>query len=467
MWAMCWVIEGLAALLENQTYTNSNALSPILGYAFTMSLTFFQHLRLWLYSGVMYLLSPFTVVHLIMRGLRQRVYFQRWSERFAMYKSPQLAQCIWLHAVSVGEVNASSVLVKRLLERYPNLPLLLTTTTPTGSDRVKVLFGNTVHHVYLPYDTPGAVNHFLDYHQPKIALIMETEIWPNLFVEIGRRKIPLLIINARLSERSLRGYRVIASLLKIAFTSITQVLAQSELDLQRYQQLGISPAQGHVSGNLKFDIELASSFEAQAVEWRKTWGDRPVWIAASTHQEEEALVIAAHHRVRKTIPKALLCWAPRHPERFDAVQSMLQDQKNWRIKDRRSHQQPDADTDVFVINTLGELLGFYACADIAFVGGSLQPVGGHNLLEPAAMGVPSIIGPHTFNFLDISKLLVDAGAAIRIQNGEELADCVIEHLQSPAQTKQKGLAGKLRIEKERGALSKTLEVIDNALQGGI
>jgi 3-deoxy-D-manno-octulosonic-acid transferase len=414
----------------------------------------------------MYLLSPFTVVHLIMRGLRQRVYFQRWSERFAMYQSPQLAQCIWLHAVSVGEVNASSVLVKRLQVLYPNLPLLLTTTTPTGSDRVKVLFGSSVHHVYLPYDTPGAVNHFLDYHQPKIALIMETEIWPNLFVEIGRRKIPLLIINARLSERSLRGYRVVASLFKIAFKSITQVLAQSELDLQRYQNLGITPAQGQVSGNLKFDIEIetASPLEEQAVQWRKTWGNRPVWIAASTHQDEEALVIAAHHRIRNAIPNALLCWAPRHPERFDAVQSLLQAQKNWRIKNRRNHQQPDADTDVFVINTLGELMGFYACADIAFVGGSLQPIGGHNLLEPAAVGVPSIIGPHTFNFLDISTLLIEVGAATRIQNGNELADCVIQHLQNPVQTKQKGLAGKLRIEKERGALSKTLKVIDAALQ---
>jgi 3-deoxy-D-manno-octulosonic-acid transferase len=428
-----------------------------------MSLTFFQHVRLWLYSGVMYLLSPFTVVHLILRGLRQRVYFQRWSERFAMYQSPRLAQCIWLHAVSVGEVNASAALVKRLKERYPTMPLLLTTTTPTGSDRVNALFGSGVHHVYLPYDTPGAVNHFLDYHQPKIALIMETEIWPNLFVEIGRRKIPLLIINARLSERSLRGYRAIASLLKIAFKSITQVLAQSDLDLQRYQNLGITSAQGQVSGNLKFDIEIASPYEAQAMQWRKGWGSRPVWIAASTHQDEEALVIAAHHRIRKVLPTILLCWAPRHPERFDAVQNLLQAQQNWRIKERRTHQQPDADTDVFVINTLGELMGFYACADIAFVGGSLQPIGGHNLLEPAAVGVPSIIGPYTSNFLDISKLLIEVGAAIRIQNGDELADCVIEHLHDLARTRQKGLAGKLRIEKERGALSKTLKVIDDVL----
>jgi 3-deoxy-D-manno-octulosonic-acid transferase len=428
-----------------------------------MELTFLQRIRLWAYSGVMYLLSPLTVVHLVMRGMRQRVYFQRWSERFAMYRTPRLEQCIWLHAVSVGEVNASAVLVKQLQAHYPAMPLLLTTTTPTGSERVKAMFGKAVHHVYLPYDTPGAVEHFLDYHQPKIALIMETEIWPNLFVEVGQRKIPLLIINARLSERSMRGYRFISSLLSMALASVKQVLAQSALDLQRYQQLGLSDTQGQVSGNLKFDIEASLQLEAQSQQWRSTWGHRPVWIAASTHPDEEPIVIAAHKKIRELIPNALLCWAPRHPERFDTVQALVQ-AEGWKIKDRRTDQQPGLDTDVFIINTLGELIRFYGCADVAFVGGSLQAIGGHNLLEPAAVGVPSIVGPHTTNFIDITQLLLEVGAAERIQNGDELASAVIQHLQNLEQSKRKGLAGKQRIEQERGALNRTLAVIDQYLR---
>jgi 3-deoxy-D-manno-octulosonic-acid transferase len=427
-----------------------------------MGLTFFQRMRLWLYSGVMYLLSPLTLLHLVMRGMRQRVYFQRWGERFAMYRTPSLSQCVWLHAVSVGEVNASAVLIKRLQVRYPDLPLLLTTTTPTGSQRVKSLFGDEIHHVYLPYDTPGAVNHFLDYHRPKIALIVETEIWPNLFIEIGRRKIPLLIINARLSEKSLRGYRIISGLIKMAVASVTQVLAQSSLDLQRYQHLGITVAQSQISGNLKFDIEPSIQLDVLAKQWRSAWGNRPVWIAASTHPEEEAIVMAAHKKIRDHIPNALLCWAPRHPERFDAAYALSKEQ-GWRVKDRRAHLQPDPDTDVFLINTLGELVIFYGAADVAFVGGSLQAIGGHNLLEPAALGVPSIIGPHTFNFVDITELLLNAGATTRIEHGDELAASVIKHLQNPEDTKRKGLAGKTRIEQARGALTITLQSIGSYL----
>lgn len=444
-------------------WPNSNVLLHALGYAMGMRLTFLQRLSLTAYSLVMYALTPLTLVHLVSRGFNQREYFQRWSERFAMYRAPAKTPCIWLHAVSVGEVNAITPLLKRLREHYPDTPLLITTTTPTGSARVKSLFGNQVQHVYLPYDTPGAVNYFLNYFQPKIAIIMETEIWPNLFSEIGNRHIPLLIVNARLSERSMRGYRIIAGLMKIAMASVTQVAAQSRADLQRYQKLGITSGQGQVTGNLKFDVELPTQLSEQANHWRAEWGKRRVWIAASTHPEEEAVVITAHRKIRERYPDALLLWAPRHPERFESVMELVT-AAQWRVMNRVTHEQPDSKTDVFIINTLGELMAFYACADVAFVGGSFQAIGGHNLLEPASLGVPSVVGPHTFNFVDITQLLLDVGAVQQLSTPEELPDALLRCLEDRKLAQQCGEAGRKRIESERGALDRTLKLIEQYLK---
>ena len=424
-----------------------------------MSLTFLQRVSLGIYSLVMYALTPLTFIHLVSRGFNQREYFHRWSERFAMYRAPAEASCLWLHAVSVGEVNAITPLLKSLREHYPDTPLLITTTTPTGSARVKSLFGDQVQHVYLPYDTPGAVNYFLNYFRPKIAIIMETEIWPNLFAEIGKRNIPLLIVNARLSQRSMRGYRIISGLMHVATQAVTQVAAQSLADLQRYQKLGIRPNQGQVTGNLKFDVELPVQLSEQAKMWRSTWGERPVWIAASTHPDEEPLVIAAHKRIRQQFPDALLLWAPRHPERCESVLELVAAEK-WRATDRRANEQPDRDSDVFIINTLGELLSFYACADVAFVGGSFQAIGGHNLLEPASLAVPSVVGPHTFNFVDITRILLEVGAAQQIETPDELPDAILRCLMDKKLAQQCGEAGRKRIEYERGALQRTLQLIE-------
>ena len=428
----------------------------------SMRLSFLQRISLAAYSLVMYALTPLTFFHLVSRGFNQREYFKRWSERFAMYRAPAKPHCLWLHAVSVGEVNAITPLLQSLRERFPDTPLLITTTTPTGSARVKALFGEQVQHVYLPYDTPGAVNYFLNYFQPKIAIIMETEIWPNLFSEIAKRHIPLLIVNARLSERSMRGYRVIACLMRIAMKSVTQVAAQSLADLQRYQKLGIKPNQGQVTGNLKFDVALPVQLSEQAKQWRAVWGNRPVWIAASTHPEEEAIVIAAHKKIREQNPNALLLWAPRHPERFDSVMQQVNEQ-HWRATNRVVHRQPNIDSAVLIINTLGELLAFYACADVAFVGGSFQAIGGHNLLEPASLAVPSVVGPHTFNFVDITRLLVEAGAVQQLENPGQLPDAILRFLDDKKLAKQCGEAGRKRIERERGALDRTLKLVQQYL----
>jgi 3-deoxy-D-manno-octulosonic-acid transferase len=261
----------------------------------------------------------------------------------------------------------------------------------------------------------------------------------------------------------MRGYRMIAFLMHIAMGAVSQVAAQSLADLQRYQKLGINPDQGQVTGNLKFDVELPVQLGEQAQQWREHWGARPVWIAASTHPEEEAIVIAAHRKVREQYPDALLLWAPRHPERFESVLELANAEK-WRVADRLAARQPDVDSDVFIINTLGELLMFYACADVAFVGGSFQAIGGHNLLEPASLGIPSIVGPQTFNFVDITRLLLEVGAVQQLETPGQLADAVLRCFNDKQLARQCGEAGLQRIERERGALERTLKLIEQYLK---
>ena len=416
-----------------------------------------------LYSLVIRLALPASLYYLIWRGLRQREYFDRWSERFALYRGAPVADCLWLHAVSVGEVNAAIPLVNALHARFPGRTLLVTTTTPTGSARVRALWGEEVRHVYQPYDLPGAVRNFLEHFRPAIALVMETEIWPNLFAELQRRGIPAIIANARLSERSLRGYRPIAPLVRAAMATIDHVAAQSEADAARYRKLGAPAGRVHATGNLKYDLPLPDGLPEQARAWRADWGaQRPVWIAASTHPEEEAAVLQAHRAVLASWPEALLLWAPRHPERFAAVAAVAA-RAGLRVATRRADTLPGAGSEVFVIDTLGELMAFYAAADVAFVGGSLQEVGGHNLLEPAALGVPALVGPHTFNFQEITALLLATGAVERIADGDSLGATLCAWLRAPAERVRRGEAGRERIAAERGALARTLELVEASL----
>lgn len=417
-----------------------------------------------LYSLAIQLALPFSLYYLIWRGLRQSEYFNRWSERFAFYRGAAgHRECLWLHAVSVGEVNAAASLVAALLQRYPDKRLLITTTTPTGSARVRALWGEAVEHVYLPYDLPGAVRNFLDHFQPRIALIMETEIWPNLFAELKRRTVPVMIVNARLSERSLKGYRSVAPLMREALTAVAIVAAQSPQDAARYRKLGALAATVIVAGNLKYDLPLPPGLVEQASAWRSSWGKRPVWIAASTHMEEEDIVIAAHQRLLSTHPEALLLWAPRHPERFNAVVQASK-RAGFQVHQRREQGLPNADTEVFVIDTLGELLMFYAAADVAFVGGSLQAAGGHNVLEPVALGIPSLVGPHTFNFHESTQLLLDTGATQCVSDAATLARALSTLFDDPNDRRRRGEAGRVRIASERGALARTLELLEGLEQ---
>jgi 3-deoxy-D-manno-octulosonic-acid transferase len=420
--------------------------------------------RLWLaaYSLILVLLLPTTLYHLVWRGMRQRDYLQRWDERFAFYRTGTGGGGLWLHAVSVGEVNAAAPLVHAWRAAHPGEPLLLTTVTPTGSARAAALFGDSVRHVYLPYDTAGAVRHFLDHFRPRLALVVETELWPNLYGETARRGIPLLIVNARLSARSTRGYRWIRPLVAVALKAVTAVAAQSSADLARYVQLGLDPARGLVPGNLKYDLALPAGLDVAGRARHAAWGGRPVWIAASTHPDEEAAVIAAHQAVLTRWPDALLLWAPRHPERFERVVEQAQ-AAGLRVQRRTRDGEPAAPAQCFVVDTLGELLAFYASSDVAFVGGSLQEVGGHNLLEPAALGVPAIVGPHTFNFEDITARLKAVGAVELIAQGGDLGPAVVRLLADAEERRRRGEAGRASVAGERGALARTLALIDAEL----
>ena len=426
-----------------------------------------------LYSVALYLLLPVTIYHLIWRGFRQREYFQRWNERYAVYRlpdphAPPHAACLWLHAVSVGEVNAAAPLVNALRRERPDLKLLITTITPTGSARVRALWGDAiehaaaghgaVEHVYLPYDLPGAVGRFLVHFRPYAALIMETELWPNLLFGCREHGIPAYILNARLSARSLRGYRVLAPLIGRALRTVRTVSTQSHADARRFVRLGAREAQVVETGNLKFDVAVPDGLSAFVQAFHARAGMRPAWIAASTHEGEEAAVVAMHRRLRARWPDLLLLWAPRHPERFRAVVDHAHG-AGWRVATRRLTHWPGADDEVFVVDTLGELLSFYACADVAFVGGSLVEIGGHNLLEPAAVGTAIVTGPKLHNFTEIARRLDEAGA-LRIGADADAVAASLEQLLADATMRDAmSAAGRELVEQGRGALARTLQLI--------
>ncbi len=411
-----------------------------------------------LYSAVLYLLLPITVYHLVWRGFRVREYFRRWDERYASYPHPSGQPRVWLHAVSVGEVNAAAPLVNALRRVRPDIRWVITTITPTGSERVRALWGDALDHVYLPYDVPGSVGRFLGHFKPSLALILETELWPNMLFGCRDRGIPVYILNARLSARSLRGYRLLRALIGRALRTVTCVAAQSQDDAERFIQLGARPEQVQALGNLKFDIAAPNVQDFVARFHALVPADRPVWIAASTHEGEEQATIDLHRRLREALPGLLLLWAPRHPERFPRVEALAREQ-GWKVATRRQQQWPQADTDVFVIDTLGELMSFYGCAQVAFVGGSLQAIGGHNLLEPAAMGTASVTGPHLHNFAEISRRMREAGAVVIAEDAQSVGDALLTLLRDPQAREDMARAGCMLVSNGRGALDRTVALI--------
>jgi 3-deoxy-D-manno-octulosonic-acid transferase len=418
----------------------------------------------YLYTLAMFLVTPLLVIRLLARGVRSRPYPRRWPERFGFFKAPGFSGSLWIHAVSVGEVNAAEPLIKALRRDYPNAPLVITTITTTGTARVHQLFGDSVFHVYLPYDLPFSVGRFLKKIRPRLALIVETEIWPNLYFACRRRGIPLMIVNARLSERSMRGYKPLRGLARSALRCVQLIAAQSRTDAARYRLLGADRQQVLVTGNMKFDMPIPLDAVADGALMREHWGARrPVWMAASTHEGEELAVLEAHLKVLKRFPDALLVLAPRHPERFRLVENTVRS-LGFTVATRSIDGVPSPGHKVCVIDAMGQLMPFFAAADVAFVGGSLVPIGGHNVLEPAALSVPVLVGPHTFNFEEITHSLIEEGGAERVADADQLGPDVLKLLLDGARREQMGQAAQRVFERERGAVQRIMQLIDTLLQ---
>lgn len=418
-----------------------------------------------LYNLLFTLALPVILLRLLLRSRKAPAYRTRLAERFALDLPPMTPGGIWVHAVSVGESIAAAPLVRALLEAHPGVPVTVTCMTPTGSERIRALFGERVQHCYLPYDLPWAVRRFLDRLRPRVGIVMETELWPNLIHQCAARGIPTVLANARLSARSARGYARFAGLTRPMLQAMSWIAAQTEVEAERFRQLGARPEAVSVTGSIKFDLTLDAALPTAARAQRQAWGTigRPTWIAASTHSGEDEIILEAHRRLLESHPQALLILVPRHPERFNTVHVLCQ---RWQLPTvRRSGGQPvTAAHSVLLGDTMGELLFLYALADLAFVGGSLVPTGGHNLLEPAALGLPVVTGPHLFNFLDIAAQLRDAGALAEVRDVDGLFATLDELLRQPARQIAMAQAGKRVLHANQGALARLIAGIEAHLR---
>lgn len=413
-----------------------------------------------MYTIGAYLFLPWAILHLIKRGFRYRPYLRRWHERFGFVQRVHADHLIWVHAVSVGEVRTIVRLVKHLQGEYPDSRILVTTMTPTGSSQVRQCLGDEILHCYIPYDLPGSVRRFLDRVQPKLAFIVETEFWPNIFRQCNDRSIPLLLVNVRLSPRSFKGYRRFPRFTRNMLSNVAMLAVQSEDDAERLRALSAPEDVMRVTGNLKFDAILTDNHADHGALLRGQWGaSRPVWIAASTHEGEEAMVLTSFQELRRHHPTLLLVLVPRHPERFVRVARLCRRSGLQVALRSKGPGDISATTDVLVGDTMGELNDLYAAADVAFIGGSLVQHGGHNLIEAMVVGVPAVFGPHFFNFEQSSRIALDCGAASQIRNAGELAAAVSVYLDDPVLHAQAARAAKKVIEDNHGALQATQDLI--------
>jgi 3-deoxy-D-manno-octulosonic-acid transferase len=415
-----------------------------------------------IYNVLIYLAAPVALLIHLWRGLRDASYRAHLGERFGF--GPQLpGGAIWIHAVSVGEVQAAESLVRQLLARHPRFPLLLTTVTPTGAARARQLFGSSVQLRYVPFDLPGSVRRFFERTRPRLAMILETELWPNLYAECGRRDVPLVLASARISPRSVGRYRRLVPLFRQALSYGIVIAAQSEADAARFRSIGANAARTHVTGNIKFDFQPQPGIEERGNRWRQgNAPGRPIWVAGSTHAGEEEIILDAHRAVLRRFPDALLLLVPRHPQRFDAARELLS-RRGEAFTNRSSGMPIPRTTSVMLGDTMGELMTFYAAADVAFVAGSLVPIGGHNLLEPASLGRPMLTGPHNFNSEDVVRLLLEAGAARIATDTVELGNAVSELLGNIELRSTMGAAGRGVLDANRGALDRLLKLVEPLL----
>ena len=411
-----------------------------------------------LYTLLLYPLFPLVLLRLLWRSLRAPGYRRRWLERLGWFTPPTSWGGLWVHAVSVGEVQAVLPAIRQILADTPTLPVTVTTTTPTGSARVREQLGEQVFHVYFPYDLPFALTGFIRRVRPRVLLMVETEIWPNLLHHCRRHGIYTLLGNARLSAKSARGYARLGGFARETFAQIDCVAAQDGADAARFRELGVAPERVHVTGSIKFDMRIPASLEERVEVLRRDWGGRPVWIAGSTHEGEEEQILVAHRQVLQRNPDALLVLVPRHPERFDRVAALCR-REGMSVTRRSDPGDFDADTQVYLGDTMGELPAMLGSADVAFIGGSLVKIGGHNMLEAAAQGVAVCFGPHVFNFAAISQLLLEAAAARQVANAAELADQVSAWFADASKRAEAGENGRAVVARNRGALNRLLKLI--------
>jgi len=413
-----------------------------------------------IYSAILYLFLPFVLLRLLVRSHRNPALRAHWMERLGYVRAlGNDRPLIWFHAVSVGEVRAAKPLVDVLRGEYPGLQILFTTMTSTGADTVVQLFGETVIHRYVPYDLPAPVRRFVNITRPCCLIVMETELWPNLFHYCRITNVPVILANGRMSRKSAGRYRLVSGLTGDTLKNITAIAAQSEKDAECFITLGALAENVSVTGNLKYDFPLPDDFNTRLHELKRDWPpERPVWIAASTHEGEEQVILRAQAKVIEKYPRCLLIIAPRHPERFSSVEALCV-KSGFRTICKTEKTAPDDSIQVYVLNTMGELIFYYALSQLAFVGGSLVPAGGHNMLEPAALGIPVISGPYLHNFHEIGSRMQEAGTASVVHSPDELASEVIRLFSNENLRHDAGKRGRNIVAENRGSADRCIQLI--------
>ncbi len=414
-----------------------------------------------LYSLLFYLAQPLIWLRLAWRARKQPEYLQHIGERYGFYPTKPRAPLLWLHVVSVGETRAAEPLIKALLDEYPEHSLLLTHMTPTGrttGGELLAKYGTRLGQAYLPYDLPGACSRFLDHFQPKLGLLMETELWPNLIAAAKQRSIPLALVNARLSARSLRGYEQFPKLIRPALASLQVVAAQTAADAERLIAIGARNVSA--VGNIKFDVTPSPEKREIGAQWCAALGTRPIWLAASTREGEEALILDAFTRTKTH--DLLLLLVPRHPQRFTEVAAMVEE-RGLSLCRRSEGALPTDQTQIWLGDSMGEMPAYYSVADVALIGGTLLPFGRQNLIEAAACGCPVLVGPHTFNFLQATEDSIACGAAKRVANEEEVASAVEALLEDRETLRGMRNAAMTFSQAHRGATARTMALIRNAM----
>lgn len=415
-----------------------------------------------LYSLLFYLLTPALLVRVWLRGRTLPAYRQRLGERFGHWPAMP-SGALWVHSVSVGETIAARPLIERWLQRHPDMPVLVTTMTPTGSETVKAQFGDSVHHAYLPWDLPHVQRRLLKRLQPRALVIIETELWPNLLHACHQARVPVLLANGRLSQRSLRGYQRLRALIGPMLRQLDGIAAQYAPDAERFAQLGIDRKRIEVTGSIKFDLPLTPELHSRIDGYRQQLGGRPTWVAASTHATEEEALLKVHRDIRRKLPEALLILVPRHPDRFDAVADLL-DRDRWRYSRRSRTEQPRKNDAVFLGDTLGELLLFYGVAHVAVVGNTFNQGGGHNPIEPAALAKPILLGPSFFNFQSIVDAMLNEHCLVTVDGSETLRQRLLGLLQSQDLRDTYGQRAYLFFQQQQGALRRLETWIEKHLE---